>query len=63
MSGTSMATPHVAGLAALLFQAKPNASVQAIERAIFRSCTPLSGTPPKRQGRGFPNGPTALAAL
>jgi len=63
MSGTSMATPHVAGLAALLLQARPNASVQAIERAILRSCTPLKGIPPGRQGSGFPNGPRALAAL
>ena len=39
MDGTSMATPHIAGLAALLMQARPKASVGRIERAIFESCT------------------------
>src|SRR5205085_4858906 len=38
MSGTSMATPHIAGLAALLTQASPGSSVAEIEHAIFRSC-------------------------
>lgn len=63
MSGTSMATPHVAGLAALLWQAKPEASVSQIERAIFASCTPLADVAETRQGRGFPNGPAALERL
>jgi subtilisin family serine protease len=37
MPGTSMATPHIAGLAALLWQAKPTATVNQIENAIFKS--------------------------
>jgi subtilisin len=63
MSGTSMATPHVAGLAALLWQAEPEATVTRIERAIFASCAPLPGVPDTRQGRGLPHAPRALAHL
>ncbi|MBP0002819.1 MAG: S8 family serine peptidase [Cyanobacteria bacterium SBC] len=39
-SGTSMATPHVAGIAALLRQANPNATVEEIENSIVRSANP-----------------------
>lgn len=35
MSGTSMATPHVAGLVALLRQKKPSASVEEIKNSIL----------------------------
>ncbi|HEV7474401.1 MAG TPA: S8 family serine peptidase [Pyrinomonadaceae bacterium] len=62
MSGSSMATPHVAGLAALLFQAKPTASVAEVENAIFGSCT-LGSVTPARGNRGVPNAVRALAAL
>jgi subtilisin len=60
MSGTSAAAPHVAGLAALLFQARPDATVREVEAAIFESCRSLPGEPESRQGRGVPD---ALAAL
>lgn len=63
MSGTSMATPHIAGLAALLFEAKPDATVAAVERAINASCRKLPGVPEGRQGRGMPNAPAALRHL
>ena len=36
----SMATPHIAGLAALLFQAKPTATIDEVESAIFRFVHP-----------------------
>ena len=63
MSGTSMATPHIAGLAALLFEAKPGATVDEVERAILRSCALSPGMTADRAGHGLPNGPRALALL
>lgn len=62
MPGTSMATPHISGLAALLMQAKPRATVAQVERAIFASCE-RSGLPRERANRGIPNGPRALRSL
>ena len=63
MSGTSMATPHVAGFAALLFEAKPGATIDEIERAILKSCARPAGMTPERGGHGVPNAPRALAVL
>jgi len=60
--GSSMATPHIAGLAALLFQAQPNATINDVENAIYSSCT-AQGIPPERGNRGFPDAVRALAAL
>jgi len=60
--GSSMATPHVAGLAALLFQAQPSATVDDVENAIFSSCV-ADGIPAERGNRGFPDAVRALAAL
>jgi subtilisin len=62
MSGTSMATPHLAGLAALFFEAKPDATASDVEAAIFKSCT-LGTISPDRGNRGFPNAARALSAL
>ena len=63
MSGTSMATPHVAGLAALLAEADPTATVTRLERAILASCTPVERGPADRVRKGIVNAPAALAAL
>ena len=63
MDGSSMATPHVAGLAALLLQAHPKATVARVERAIFDSCTRSSGMTAGRAGRGIPDAKKALIAL
>ena len=63
MSGTSMATPHVAGLAALLMEAKPGATADEVEQAIFGSCALSAGMSPDRAGRGIPSGLNALQRL
>ncbi len=62
-SGTSMAAAHVAGMAALLFQARPEATVVEVEEAILTTCTPLSDFSEERSGRGLINPVKALDAL
>jgi len=51
--GTSMAAAQVAGVAALLFQARPDASVAEVEQALCDSARPLPGVPAARQGCGL----------
>ncbi len=62
-NGTSTAAPHVSGLAALLWQAKPAATVDEIENAILASCKRPAADPVDRVNRGIPDGPRALDAL
>jgi hypothetical protein len=61
--GTSVAAPHIAGLAALLFQAKPDATPEEVESAIFRSCQLPAHLKRARANRGFPDAVTALSIL
>jgi subtilisin family serine protease len=42
LQGTSMATPHVSGTAALLFSQKPGASVSAVKQALLASVDPVA---------------------
>lgn len=73
LSGTSMATPHVAGSAALYLELNPAASPAAVHQAIVDNATPNkvpnpgSGTPNRLLYTGFiggtppPNQPPAAA--
>ena len=63
MDGTSMATPHLAGLAALLLEANPDATVGELEQAILNSAKLEPGWSPDRAGRGIPDAQAALAAV
>ena len=52
ISGTSMATPHVAGVAALFLETNPSASPATVTAAIINSSTPNKVT---NAGTGSPN--------
>ena len=56
--GTSMASAHVAGLAALLFAARPEASIDEVRSAISSSAVPIDGVQ-----HGRIDASRALAAL
>jgi subtilisin len=63
LSGSSMAAPHIAGLAALLLESAPGASIAQVEQAILRSCSRGPNMTEDRSNRGLPDGVTALQAL
>ncbi|MEV4062304.1 S8 family serine peptidase [Nonomuraea dietziae] len=52
MSGTSMATPHVAGAAAILAQRHPDWTGQQLKAALTGSAHPVPGATPYQQGGG-----------
>lgn len=64
-SGTSMAAPHISGVAALLLSAEPNLSVDDLERVMMDSAIPLTDTDyPNSPNYGFGYGlVNALAAV
>jgi subtilisin family serine protease len=63
MSGSSMATPHIAGLAALLWEAKPAATAAEIEKVICDSCRLTRALTSDRANRGEPSATVAFARL
>lgn len=65
MYGTSIATPHISGLAALMKQHNPNASPMKIEKAMIASAEPLTdGEYPESPNMGYGYGlPDAYKAV
>ncbi|WP_395338584.1 S8 family peptidase [Ningiella sp. W23] len=62
-NGSSMAAPHVAGLAALLLESNPYATSDQIQQAIVASCTNPANVNPDKIGAGIPDGLKALEKL
>jgi serine protease AprX len=66
MAGTSMATPHVAGVAAVLMSAKPSAPIDTIISALKETADHPNGAqlrPDNRWGHGIINAVNAYKAL
>ena len=61
LSGTSMATPHVAGLAALLLEANPGLLPTEVRSALMTTARSI-GIGPMEEGAGFVDGMRAVAA-
>jgi subtilisin family serine protease len=60
LNGTSMATPHVAGAAALLAQRHPEWTGAQLKAALVASATPSSDATPFDQGAGRVDVPAAI---
>ncbi len=63
MAGTSMATPHVAGVAALLKAHDSTLTPSRLQQLLVKTATPLPGCSEVRCGAGVLNAPGALSAL
>ena len=61
MSGTSMATPHVAGIVALMLEANPHLNPAQVKDLLERTATNLTGRLAWEAGAGHVNAYAALA--
>lgn len=62
ISGTSMATPHVAGIAAVMLEANPNLTPLEIKQLIMETATNMPGFEKWEVGGGYVNAHAAVAA-
>jgi serine protease AprX len=62
ISGTSMATPHVAGIVALMLEANPALDNMTIKKLLQESATNMPGYERFEVGAGFVNARAAVAA-
>ena len=62
-SGTSMATPHVAGAAALIFAVDPNAGYAEVKKAIMSSVDPVKAFEGKMMAAGRLNVAKSLGGV
>ncbi|WP_277188003.1 S8 family peptidase, partial [Caballeronia sp. BR00000012568055] len=63
MDGTSQATPHVAGVVALLLEKDPTLTLDQIRRYLMSTVTPMTGRCLEGCGAGLVNADKALASL
>jgi serine protease AprX len=62
MSGTSMATPHVAGIVALMLEANPSLTPMQVRDLLERTATNMTGRLEWEAGAGHVNAHAAVAA-
>ncbi|MCA1032048.1 S8 family serine peptidase [Bacillus timonensis] len=62
MSGTSMATPHVAGVVALLLEANPLLSPEEVKQILMQTATNMPGYESWEVGAGYVNAYAAIDA-
>jgi subtilisin family serine protease len=62
-SGTSMATPHVAGISALLLSENPHWTPEEIKERLIKTSTPVSSLANKVMANGRVNAAAALSGL
>jgi serine protease AprX len=62
MSGTSMATPHVAGIVALLFEANPALTPAQVKQHLVNTADPMPGRTGFEVGAGHVDAYAAGAA-
>lgn len=63
LSGTSMATPHVSGVAALLLAKKPNLTISQLKERLINTGTPLKSLKNKTSSGRLLNAQQALSGL
>jgi serine protease AprX len=62
-SGTSMSTPHVSGVIALMLEANPELTPDQVKSALQSTATPMPGYQPHEVGAGYLNAFEAVRAV